>query len=65
MAPRRAAIGFATLAQNIVRKGGQQGMLRDLYAALLRASWLVVLAVFCRHLPGDQRRLRLDLPPVR
>jgi inward rectifier potassium channel len=46
MARPPRAPGFATLSQNIVRKGGRHGLLRDLYAALLRASWLAMLAVF-------------------
>jgi inward rectifier potassium channel len=46
MADRRAAPGFGTLTQNIVRKGSRHGLLRDLYAALLRASWMTVMGVF-------------------
>jgi inward rectifier potassium channel len=45
-ARRRAAVSFQTFSRNVIRKGSRHGLLRDLYAALLRASWLAVLAVF-------------------
>jgi inward rectifier potassium channel len=46
MAQRSGGASFASFSRNIIRRGTRHGMLRDLYAALLRASWWTVLAVF-------------------